>query len=111
MGDEYTPSFDEMKHLIMPSRRDVDFLHSYNNEGYMHRNVIDLEKHVKEMKRNGNGDDIIGQSTDDIKSTDDEDHDHFNWKIIVNAGYPIFLVAEKEWELVSGEGNYEWELV
>jgi hypothetical protein len=112
MGDEYTPSSNEMKHLKMPSRRDMDFLHSYNNEGYMHSNVIDLERYAKSMERIKNGEDPHAQSTDDeFASADDDDHDPLNWKIIIDEEESNSLLAEKGWELIPGEGACEWEMV
>lgn len=112
MGDEYTPSSDEMKHLNMPSRRDMDFLHSYNNEGYMHSNVIDLEKYIEDMDSNGSGGGLIGQSADDeLQSTADEDHDPVNWNFVIEEEESVSFMAEKEWELICGEVTYEWEMV
>jgi hypothetical protein len=112
MGDEYTPSSEEMKHLKMPSRRDMDFLHSYNNEGYMHSNVIDLEKYIRRMEEIGNGNGSIRQSTDDeFQFADEEDHDPFECNIINDEEEPISLITEKEWELVRGDEIYGWEMV
>jgi hypothetical protein len=106
MGNEYTPSSDEMKHLIMPSRRDMDFLHSHNNEGYMHSNVIDLEKFVKDLEESWDRDDPTAQSTDGMRPSNDNEE-----KFIAEEEASILVAADKEWELICGEKTCDWEIL
>jgi hypothetical protein len=110
MGDVYTPSSDDMKHLNKPSRREMDFVHSFNNEDYLHSNVIDLEKYIMGAGENENGDGLMGQSAyeEEFLSTDDEGHDPLNWKIEKEPGS---LIAEKEWEVICEEGACGWEMI
>jgi hypothetical protein len=113
MGNEYTPSSDEMKHLHMPSRRDMDFLHSYNNESYMHSNVLDLEKYVRDIDGTGEKHAPVVQIIDDESgsSADEGDGHHPNWNFVIDKEESISVGVDLEWELICGEGMYDWEMI
>jgi hypothetical protein len=112
MGDAYTPLFSDMKRLRMPSRRDMNFLHSHSNESYMHSNVMDLENYVREMVMASTRDGGISQTTEEeSQSTGHVDHEQPNWKIVVGEQQSTTSVAEKDWELICAGGINEWEMV
>jgi hypothetical protein len=111
MGDDYHPSSDEMKGLNFPGRRDMDFLHSHSNEDYMHSNVIDLEKCVKEMENIQGRGGPVGQVTEDEWNSVYEDQGQSNWDFRIDKKDLVSVDAEKEWELICGEERYEWEMI